>query len=323
MSISFADSAKQRDVTRVGDILQSSSNIQGFINLREKTMDAFNPASDLSSRQFILIVPEDMESMNRFIVFRDRTSKESVPPPDDGVLITEKLSTLLNLSAGDQILLKDGDKSAVTATVSGVTENYFFHYIYMTAELYERLYGEPPDYNAVFALLDENDASVLANEILDETAVNSVTFTQNSVNNFNNVIESLNYVVFVLILAAGALAFVVLMNLSSINISERMRELATIEVLGFYDNEVSSYVFRESAVLTVLGALVGLGLGIGLHLYVLLSAETDTMMFGRDIMPMSFVYSLALTLFFSVFANVFSSRKLKRIQMVEALKSVE
>ncbi|MDR2649709.1 MAG: ABC transporter permease [Clostridiales bacterium] len=323
MSISFMDNAKQRDVTRVSDILQSSSNIQGFIKLREKAMDALNPALNLSSRQFFLIVPEDMDNLNRFIVFRDRTTKQPVSAPDSGVLITEKLSTLLNLEIGDQILLKDGDKSSATVAVSGITENYFFHYIYMTSETYERLYGEPPDYNAVYALLDDNDASLLANEVLDERAVNSLTFTQNSIDSFNDTIKSLNFVVFILVLSAGALAFVVLMNLSSINISERMRELATIEVLGFYDNEVSSYVFRESAVLTVLGALVGLGLGIGLHLYVLLSAETDIMMFGRDIMPMSHMYSLALTLFFSVFANVFSSRRLKRIQMVEALKSVE
>jgi len=323
LMISFTDSAKQRDITRVSEIVQSSGNTRGFIKLREKTMDALNPGINLSSRQFVLIVPEDMDKLNRFIVFRDRATKESVPAPTEGVVITEKLSLLLNLKTGDQILLKDGDKSSVTAVVTGITENYFYHYVYMTPELYQRLYGAPPEYNAMYALLNEENASLLAKDILDEKAVNTLSFTQNRIDSFNDILTSLNFVVFVLIVSAGALAFVVLINLSSISISERMRELATIEVLGFYDKEVSAYVFRESAILTVIGALAGLGFGIGLHLYVLLSAETDIMMFGREIQPMSFVYSLTLTILFAVFANLFSNRKLKQIKMVEALKSVE
>jgi len=323
MTVSFAESAKQRDIARVSDIMQSSGNVRGFIKLREKTMDALNPGLNLASRQFALIVPEDMGSLNRFIIFRDRVTKETVPLPSGGVVITEKLSKLLNLNAGDQILLKDGDKSAVTTTVTGITENYFYHYVYMDPAAYGQLYGSPPEYNAIFALLNDNDASALAKGILDEKAVNTLSFTQNRINSFRDVLKSLDFVVLILIVSAGALAFVVLMNLSSINISERLRELATIEVLGFYDNEVSAYVFRESAVLTIIGALAGLAFGRWLHLYVLLSAETDIMMFGRDIQPMSYIYSLALTCVFSIFANMFSSRKLKQIQMVEALKSVE
>ena len=323
MTINFADSAKQRDITRVSGILRSNGDIRSFMNLREKTMDALNPELNIPSKQFILITPENMDMLDRFIVLRDRSSKKPVPPPSDGVVITEKLSKLLNLKIGDKILLKDGDKSSVTATVSGITENYFYHYVYMSPTLYEQLYGNLPESNTIYAILNNNNASSLANEILDEKSVNALVFTQNRINSFNDILSSLTLVVLILIISAGALAFVVLMNLSSINISERERELATIEVLGFYDNEVSAYVFRESAVLTVLGAFTGLGLGIGLHLYVLLSAETDIMMFGRGIQPMSFVYSLVLTLFFSLFSNIFSSRKLKQIEMIEALKSVE
>jgi len=323
LSITFADSAKQRDVDRVGDILQSSGNVTGFIKLREKTMDALNPDENLASRQIILMAPEDMDKLGSFVVFRDRLTKKPVTPPVGGVLITEKLSKLLDISPGDPIQIKDGDKSSVTVTVTGITENYLFNYIYMPASLYKQLYGAPPDQNGILALLNGNNTAVMTNDILNEKSVNAVTFTQNTVNNFNDILSNLNFVVLVLIVSAGALAFVVLMNLSSINISERMRELATIQVLGFYDNEVSAYVFRESAVLTAIGALAGLGAGIGLHLYVLLSAETDILMFGRDIQPLSFVYALTLTIVFFIFSNAFSSRKLKRIQMIEALKSVE
>jgi putative ABC transport system permease protein len=323
MTIGFSDSARQQDISRVEDLLQSNASSQGFITLRAKLKDAINPEVNLTPRQFTLIVTEDTDNLSRFIVLRDRTTGETIPAPSDGVVITEKLSDLLSLGIGDQILLKDGNESAVTATVTGITENYVFHYVYMNSELYEQLYGDPPEYNTIYALLNNDGTSALAREILEKRSVNTITFTQNQINNMNDVLSSLNFVMLILILSAGALAFVVLMNLSSINISERMRELATLEVLGFNDKEIFSYIFRENTVLTIVGAFVGLGFGMLLHLYVLLSAETEIMMFGRNIHPMSYIYSIALTVVFSIIANVFSSRKLKRIQMVEALKSAE
>jgi len=323
MTISFADSARQQDISRVEDLLRSNASSQGFITLRAKMKDAINPEANLTPRQFTLVVTEDTDNLDRFIVLRDRATGETIPAPTDGVVITEKLSDLLSLGIGDQILLKDGNESAVTATVTGIAENYIFHYVYMNSELYEQLYGDPPEYNTIYALLNNDGTSALARELLDKRSVNTIAFTQNQINNMNDVLSSLNFVMLILILSAGALAFVVLMNLSSINISERMRELATLEVLGFYDKEIFSYIFRENTILTIIGAFVGLGFGMLLHLYVLLSAETEIMMFGRDIHPMSYIYSIALTVVFSVVANIFSSRKLKQIQMVEALKSAE
>ncbi|MDR1542073.1 MAG: ABC transporter permease [Clostridiales bacterium] len=332
MSVSFAESAKQRDITRVGDTLMSSGAVSGQLRLYEKSMDAGNPVRGAGSadRTFTLIVPESMDALAQFIIFRDRETRKAVKADSEGVVITEKLSGLLEIYPGDGILIKDGDEY-IEATVSAVTENYFFHYIYMPKELYAALYGKEPEYNSVIAKMSpsigETEPSAkrnnLAGEVLEEKSVNAVSFTQNTIDSFNDILSNLNFVVIVLIISAGALALVVLLNLSSINISERMRELATIEVLGFTDKEVSAYVFRESAVLSAIGALAGLILGKSLHLYIMLSVETDIMMFGRSILPMSFVWSLALTAAFSICANLFSSRRLRQIHMVEALKSVE
>ncbi|MDR1913727.1 MAG: ABC transporter permease [Clostridiales bacterium] len=321
MSVTFSNTAKKQDITKVGDMLQNA-RAEGYLKLYEKTMDAVDIENLYTTRQVTLIVPENIESLKQYIVFRDRVTHDQVHPSADGVIITEKISQLLGLSPGDSIVIKEEDKNPITATVSGIVENYFFHYVYMPPELYETLYREELEYNAIYALLNDTD-SRLANEILDKAGVSSLTFTKNTKNTFDDTMDNMNFVVFVLIVSAGALAFVVLLNLSSINISERMRELATIEVLGFFDSEVSNYIFRESAILTLIGALAGLGLGVGLHLYVILTAETDIVMFGRTIKSASFIYSLALTVFFSVFTNLFASRKLKEIQMVEALKSVE
>ncbi|MDR3239605.1 MAG: ABC transporter permease [Clostridiales bacterium] len=332
MSVSFQDSAKRKNLDEIESVMRSGG-VSSSIKLYQKAMDADNPeyASDIKTQSVLLVTPEDSNALQRFITFQDRVSKEPLSLSEDGVIITEKLSSLLKLRVGDEIQIQDGDGAPVIARVTGVTENYMFHYIYLTKELYQNLFGEAAEYNEMYALLNQSgqgeavtaEDKALAKEILDQKEVSSVTFTENSILSFNDVITSLNFVVFVLIVSAGALAFVVLLNLSGINISERVRELATIEVLGFYDKEVSAYVFRESALLTVIGALAGLGLGVALHLYILLTAETELIMFGRAINAISFVYALVLTFVFSACANLFSGGKLKKIHMVEALKSVE
>jgi putative ABC transport system permease protein len=214
----------------------------------------------------------------------------------------------------------------VETRVSAITEHYLGHYIYMSNELFRVLYKEAPESNTIYTVLknpDSDDKIELAKDLLSKKSVNSVRFTSSMVENFQHVVDGLNFVILILILSAGALALVVLLNLTSINISERIRELATIEVLGFYDRETSAYVYRENAVLTAFGIAVGLGLGKLLHLYVILTAETEIMMFSRRIELMSYLYSVLLTVFFSICVNVLTARRLKRINMVEALKSIE
>jgi putative ABC transport system permease protein len=301
------------------------------VMLREKTMDAAGEDQEggIGGGRAVsvsLIVPESADAFRGFVVLRDRETLQAIEMDGSGAIISEKLSSLLGVPVGGALYLKSGDGDWERVVVSGVTENYFSHYVYMTGELYEAIYGEPAEYNAIYAILGDHTAGEmqnLASRALDKKAVSAVIFVSSFIDIFNDVLQSLDFVVLVLIISAGALAFVVLLNLTSINITERVRELATIEVLGFYDREVSAYVYRENAILTVLGTALGLLLGRALHLYVILTAETDIMMFVRDIHPVSFLYAILLTLFFSVCVNVLTSGKLRKINMVEALKSIE
>jgi putative ABC transport system permease protein len=324
MATTFTDSAKQNDIKKIQDDIAKSPYAKSSLLVRSKILDA--GVEKIKTVSAMLIVPEDAQNMDDFILLRDRVSKVAVPVEKNSVVITEKMAKLLELEIGDSFFIKDGDDMRAEVICGGITEHYVSHYIYMDKELYSELFRETPEYNSVYTILknpESGEKNELAREVLEKKSVTSVWFTSSMIESFANVVDGLNFVVFVLIFSAGALALVVLLNLTSINISERIRELATIEVLGFYDNEMSAYVYRENAVLTAIGAIAGIGLGIAMHLYIILTAETEITMFGRQIKPMSFIYSVLLTVFFSVFVNLLTARRLKRINMVEALKSIE
>ena len=323
MTVSFRDSATAGNLTTVSGRLASSAHMKSQMFARQKTIDA--GASLSNTKMANLVVPESAETLERFITFRERLSHAPLSFSDDGVIITEKLARELDLSVGDEIVL-DADDKVVTVPVTAITEHYFLHYVYMPPDLYATLFGEPAAFNTIFGYTTDESKSArneLASLVLDETGVSSIFFSKATKDTFTDIISSLNFVIVVLIVSAGALAFVVLLNLTNINISERIRELATIAVLGFTDGEISAYVFRENAALTAIGAGIGLFFGKFLHGYVLQTVETDMFMFGMQIQPMSFVYSVLLTFLFSAMVNVFTGGKLKKIDMVEALKSVE
>lgn len=330
MITSFSDNARSSDIKKAETVLLSDPLIQVSAKMRLKTVDAGSEHTGETS-SVSLAVPENHEVMAVLVSLQDRRSGKAVTLSDDGVVVTEKFASNLGVKTGDTIYLKDSDENRVYVTITGIAENYFMHYAYMTPSLYERLYRQSPEYNTIYSVISKNFSetesaerqSLLAESILDIRGVSNVSFVQSSVNSFRDMMSSLNFVVIILILSAGALAFVVLLNLTNINISERIRELATIMVLGFTDKEVQSYVYRENAVLTVIGSAVGLLLGILLHLYVILSVETEIIMFGRAVKPMSFVFSVILTVAFSLAVNLVSNRKLRSINMVEALKSIE
>jgi putative ABC transport system permease protein len=325
MTVTFTESAIGQDITRVGDLLSASPLHLRSLIARQKTMDA-SEANDGKVYQATVIIPETTESLDDFFTFRDRATQDEYTLGENGVIITEKLSRLREIGPGDHMLLKDGDGPYVTVPVAAVMETYFMHYVYMTQETYNACFDEPPEFNTIFSVVrDENadETGALAAVLLDERGVSGVTFIRSMIDNFSDIIKNLDFVVYVLIVSAGALALVVLLNLTNININERVRELATLEVLGFYDGEVATYIYRENAVLTILGAGVGLLLGMALHLYVIVTVETDLMMFGREIKPLSFLLSLALTFFFALVVNLMTANKLKKINMVEALKSAE
>ena len=255
------------------------------------------------------------------LVLRDRTSHDPVPLTDDGVVITEKLAQLLSLSVGDPITLS-GD-GTVTATVTGITENYVYHYVYLTAEGYAALYGSAPERNARLVRCADDAADAVSAAVVPLAGVTAVTYIADSQNTYQQSMAVVDAAVLLVIVSAGALAFVVLLNLSSINLTERLRELATLKVLGFYDRELAAYVFRENILLTVFGVLAGLVMGKYLHRWLISTVEIDLMMFGRSAHPLSYLWAALLTVLFSFLTGLLSRLRLRDIDMVESLKTVE
>ena len=274
----------------------------------------------------ILEVPKELTHFDEFFAFRDRVSGKTYDfPTDGGAAISEKTATMLGVEAGDTIRLKKGD-DMVDVKISIVVENYVRHYLYLAPELYQELFGETPDYNQLLMKYQDTSSAyetALGEKIMTYDSVAAISFTSDLIEQIDNMLRSLDIVIVVLIVSAGLLAFVVLYNLNNINITERQRELATLKVLGFYDGEVASYVYRENMVLTLFGIVAGMGIGTFLHQYVIRTVEVDMMMFGRNVFPRSYLWSALITLAFALFVNVMMFYRLRKIDMIESLKSVE
>lgn len=279
-----------------------------------------------SDKNISILVPEDGDKLRDFIILRDDKSKEVIPLPDEGIIISKQVSKSLDIKPGDKISLINSEDKEALVEVKGITENYTSNFVYLSADYYEEVFQKEVKYNEAIGHLISMTRTVednLSKELLEEEGITSVSFNSILKEDFDDIIASLGYVVLVIIISAGSLAFVVLYNLTNVNISERIREIATIKVLGFYDNEVSMYVYRENIILTIFGTLLGLVLGIFLHRYIMTTVEMDNIMFGLDIEPMSFIYSVILTILFSALVNGFMYYKLRNIPMVESLKSVD
>ncbi len=273
-----------------------------------------------------IVTADDTEALPQFISLHSRGSSEELPLGSDGVLISEKLSMNCKVKSGDMLEIDAGDGIKRKVTISGIVENYVGHYLYMSPSLYKEVFHIRP-YDNTFVIklnqLGSNEEQALGNDLMKQESVLSVSFYSGIASSFSDTIASLSFVVVVLVIAAGLLAFIVLYNLTNVNISERLREIATIKVLGFYDLEVAQYVYRENILLTMIGSLCGLGLGIGLHRLIMNLAEMENVMFGRTIEPLSFLISFCITMLFGMIVNIVMYRKLKKIPMVESLKSVE
>ena len=232
----------------------------------------------------------------------------------------------MGVKSGDTFSLESKDGTVKAVKVAQVVEMYTGHHIYMTLDYYESVYGETVDNNTALAILNSVDNETeekLGRKYLDFDDVKGVVFYSGNVKKFNDMISTINLVTYILIISAAALSFVVLYNLTNVNVSERIREIATIKVLGFYNNEVNAYVYRENIVISFIGALIGLVLGVILHHFIMGTLEFDDMMFGDVIRPVSYVISFMFTMVFSLIVNFFMKGKLRRIKMVESLKSVE
>lgn len=288
-------------------------------------------ASDDIDQRVELNVPQDTQEFGNFNTLRTRVGHKSLAIDDEGVLISEKLATKLGVSVGDSIAIYDEDAignamgEGREVRVSGIMENYVAQYVLMSPALYESTMGEAPSYATLLANVAEGDdvREVFSDDVLAMDGVKTVTYNDETINSYRSMLKSVDSVVVVLVVAAALLAFVVLYNLTNINITERVREIATLKVLGFTPHEVNAYIYRETMLLSLIGAFVGLFLGIAMEGYVVITAEVDQVMFGREIHTLSFIIAFALTMLFSVIVTLAMKFKLKKIDMVESLKSVD
>ncbi len=303
-------------------VLEDPSKFTNYLEVsrrsEELTMNGITMTAYIS-------VPKESEKFPEFIALCSRVGHNPVQFGDDSVVITEKLANRLGLSVGDSITLKNDSNEEASFTITGITENYISHYIYISRNLYEQKLGEVTfnEIDAICASADPAQRDAICEELIGRSDVSTAVSIKEFSAQFDTMIQSLNYIILIIIVCAGLLAFIVLYNLTNINVSERQREIATIKVLGFYDREVGAYVYRETAVLTAIGCLCGLLFGVVLHRFVITTVEVDMVMFGRTIAPMSFVWSALITAAFAVIVNLVMYKKLQSISMVESLKSVD
>lgn len=317
------DEMPREERKEILSVLAENDSVDEYMQTRMLLMDI---SANGNKQSVYVTIPEDKVKVKEFIKFRNRINKDEYFLEDDEVIITEKAASVLNIKPGDTITIKDEDHGDKEVEVKQICENYLGHYLYLSPDVYKELYGAQPRYNSIFYRTkgsDNQKIQQIGTELLKFDDVMNVSYTSSLEDRLDDMLKSLNLVIVVLIISAGMLAFVVLYNLNNINITERKRELATLKVLGFYDMEVAQYVYRENIMLTLIGSLVGMGLGNILHRFVILTVEVNEAMFGRQIHWQSYLYSFLFSLGFSLFVNFVMFYKLKKIDMVESLKSVE
>lgn len=322
-NIILNEDASEEEKQEVYDMVASEDRVAGSA---ESLLTQITIGNGEDWFDVYLNVPADVEAFPEFVSLQDRITDEQYSLSDDGTVLTEKMAKELNVEAGDTITIRDENKGDMTVTVEHICENYMLHYLYMTPALYEELYGETPEYNSIYYRTDDRttaEAAEVGEAVLQLPGALSVSYTTDLEQQVDDMLVALDNVIVVLIVSAGMLAFVVLYNLNNINITERKRELATLKILGFYNGEVCAYVYRENVLLTLIGALFGGVLGKLLHQFIIETVEIESVMFGRNIDASSFLYGFILTVVFSCFVNAVMYFKLKQIDMVESLKSVE
>lgn len=323
MSVKFDPNAEATAMEATISELAGNPDIKSVLKATEMNATMSNGGEEVA---VTLICPTDPKDFLDYVSLRDRVSQKPMSLTDSGMIINEKLAKELNISVGDAIAVDNGNGLLKKIEVAGITENYIFHYAYISPAYYKEIYRLGAEPNSLMIKLLNTSAELedqLGTQLIGEEAITSVLYYSDAADKFHDTVTSLNIIVLAIIIAAGILAFVVLYNLTNINLGERIREIATIKVLGFYNNEVSAYVYRENIILSIIGAVLGLFIGIYLHRAIMTSIEQDGVMFGNYISSLSFLYAFAITFFFSILVNIFMYRRLKNIPMVESLKSVE
>lgn len=324
--VSLKDDISNKQIEEELNKIQELNNIDNTISCYMKTVEITNIKN---SQTLNLVVFKENQDFSEFITLKPRSGKENYKLQNDSVIISEKIASNLKIKVGDTITIKNTDDIEKDIKVGAITENYLYHYIYMTDGLFNELYGENAyKPNTILikenTAISENDEEEIGRQILSDTEkVSGVTFLSKTKDIFGDVMDKMQLVVYILIIAAGLLAFAVLYNLSNVNISERVRELATIKVLGFYDKEVFDYVIKETRILTAIGILLGMLGGYFLTMYIIKTCELDMLMFDKRIGIMSFVYGIIITVVFAEIVNIAVNRTLKKINMADSLKSVD
>lgn len=319
----FNEDFDKEDDKEYNKALKDIKGYESSVNIHQESVTF--QKENMNKQTVSMFVPQDIESLDQFVLLNDRVSKKEYKLSDDGVIINEKLAKLLKASVGDMITMKDKDNNAYHIKVGKIAENYLGHFIYISPAYYEQIFGEKPIYNAQILKLNsskENDDKI-STKLMDCEKVINVTLTSKLEKASEDSSGNLNLIMLVIIISSGSLAFIVLYNLTNINVSERIRELSTIKVLGFFDNEVTMYLLRENLILTLLGVLTGSVMGKMLYSFIINTAEIETMMMLPNVYMSSYVYSGLITIFFSLIVMVMMHIKLKNVNMIDALKSAE
>ncbi len=311
-----------RNDTRIKDIMLTSMiSVSGSSDRVDKTVDVY------------LCVPKNSAELNKYINLKNRKTGEVINLDDTGAVITEKFANDTDTFIGDEIWIETADGDRISIPVANITENYTFSYVYLSENLYQYLFQESVDYSYAICNVDDvvfekaTDGSTkeaqFTAELMNYSDINAVAFVSDTIESLNEVINVLSFVVLIFIVSAGILAYIVLYNLSNINISERHRELATIKVLGFHDKEVSEYIYRENVILTVFGIVLGLGAGVIIHKLLILFCSVDAVMFAQTLTWYSYLIATGLTAVFALIVNAIMHKKMKKIDMVTSLKAIE
>lgn len=322
-AVYFDAGISREDKEEIAALVRDESAVSGELMVRMQNLEV--TAGD-TSMEIYLTVPENLENVGDFLDFHSRTKPETYSLEKEQVILTEKAASDLGVEVGDTVTLEDDGMGVKEVTIDAICENYMGHYLYLSPDYYRELFGKEAASNGVLFKMKEGQTDqieAVGGRLLGDSNVLNVSYTSSIEDRLDDMLQSLNLVIVVLIISAGMLAFIVLYNLNTINITERKRELATIKVLGFYDTEVAAYVYRENVLLTLIGAVAGMALGWVLLQFVIVTVEVDDVMFGRVLDLTSYLYSFLFTLGFSMFVNWVMYFKLKKIDMVESLKSVE
>ena len=320
MSLLMQENYSQGEWEELEDYLREEG--RGYTRASERSMDL--DLADGKTKPVTVVIPEDTARFGDYWDLHTE-SGEPIPFPKQGeAILTAEFARRQGIKEGDTVSLSDEDGNRLTLRIIGLSENYVYNYLYLTADSWESQNGEAPDCRSVYINTEGvSDEHRLLARLMKLDAVSSVTVNQDTLDRFDSMMSSLDYIVLVIIICAGSLAFIVLYNLTNINITERIREIATIKVLGFYPMETAAYVFRENLFLTAIGGSAGLLLGKLLHWFVMEQINIDMVSFPHTVLPLSYGYSLLLTFLFAFIVNLVMFQKLDKINMAESLKSIE